>query len=293
MIKTIYSKSKNINYFLYPMFIDYTTIPKQSKSYDHIHNVYHIVYIIDGMGALCINNKKIELNASDVILINPKQKHIFETKGENLHYFAFNFYLFDICQKEQFVNENACDEKLQDLFELTIIDNKIQYEKNNFSKIMAEIKMHYNSINVLIKINNIKNMDEMINDYFINSIVDLFTILFSYTNKYNKSMYNAISNEVIIYLEKNINEKLSLELLSKKLGYSKNYLCKKFKESIEMTIGEYFNLLKINKSMELLKLRETAITQIAYELGFSSTQHFSKLFKNLTGYTPSEYKKII
>lgn len=58
------------------------------------------------------------------------------------------------------------------------------------------------------------------------------------------------------------------------------------------SIERYFILQKIERAKELIVYAEQNLTEIAYELGYSSQQHFSRQFKKETGLTPSHFKEI-
>lgn len=59
-----------------------------------------------------------------------------------------------------------------------------------------------------------------------------------------------------------------------------------------ITIERYFIYLKIEKAKEWLSYSEYNISETAWNLGYSSIQHFSAQFKKTTGLTPSQYKKL-
>ena len=65
-----------------------------------------------------------------------------------------------------------------------------------------------------------------------------------------------------------------------------------FSEVEGITIEQFFILQKIEKTKELLFYNEQSLNQIAFNLGYSSTQHLSAQFKKLTGMTPSQFKQI-
>lgn len=67
---------------------------------------------------------------------------------------------------------------------------------------------------------------------------------------------------------------------------------KLFSEVEGITLEQFFNLQKIEKVKEWLIYNEESLTQIAFHLGYSSTQHLSSQFKKLTGMTPSQFKQI-
>jgi AraC-like DNA-binding protein len=65
-----------------------------------------------------------------------------------------------------------------------------------------------------------------------------------------------------------------------------------FSEVEGITIEQFFILQKIEKTKELLVYNEESLSQIAFNLGYSSTQHLSNQFKKVTGMTPSQFKQL-
>ncbi len=59
-----------------------------------------------------------------------------------------------------------------------------------------------------------------------------------------------------------------------------------------ITMEQFFIRQKIEKAKEWLMYNEKSLSQMAFDLGYSSTQHLSGQFKKLTGMTPSEFKKL-
>ncbi len=94
-------------------------------------------------------------------------------------------------------------------------------------------------------------------------------------------------------------EKIDLEklviskYLSEILGKDYSYLSALFSKTEGITIEQYVILQKIEKVKELLKYNELTLSEIAYLLGYSSVQHLSRQFKNITGITASQFQKDI
>ena len=80
--------------------------------------------------------------------------------------------------------------------------------------------------------------------------------------------------------------------LSRELGYDYSYLSNLFSSVEGRTIEKYLILQKIEKVKELLVYNELSLSEISYELGYSSVQHLSRQFKDVTGLTPSAFKKL-
>ena len=73
----------------------------------------------------------------------------------------------------------------------------------------------------------------------------------------------------------------------------KNYhqISRLFSSTEGKTIERYFIELKIEKAKELIKYEHLSVSEIAYDLGYSSPQHLARQFKQVTGITTSEFKK--
>lgn len=87
------------------------------------------------------------------------------------------------------------------------------------------------------------------------------------------------------------NHKFS-ELLSHALHKDYSYLSKLFSEVEGITIEKYVILQKIEKVKELLAYDELSLSEIAFQLGYSSVAHLSAQFKKVTGFNPSEFRKL-
>ncbi len=82
------------------------------------------------------------------------------------------------------------------------------------------------------------------------------------------------------------------DYLSKTLHKDYSSLSKLFSEVESVTIEQYFILQKIERAKELIVYDEMSLTQIAFELGYSSVAHLSSQFKKVTGLTPSHFKEL-
>lgn len=82
------------------------------------------------------------------------------------------------------------------------------------------------------------------------------------------------------------------EFLSSKLHHDYTYLSNLFSEVEGTTIEKYFIAQKIEKVKELLVYDELSLSEIAFQLNYSSVAHLSNQFKKITGLTPSHFKNI-
>jgi AraC family transcriptional regulator len=80
--------------------------------------------------------------------------------------------------------------------------------------------------------------------------------------------------------------------LSDNLNVTYQYLSHLFSSLEDSTIEKYIIHQKIEKVKELLVYNELTLSEISYNLGYSSVQHLSNQFKQVTGFTPSYYKNL-
>lgn len=82
------------------------------------------------------------------------------------------------------------------------------------------------------------------------------------------------------------------EVLSSELNHDYNYLSNLFSEVEGTTIEKYFIAQKIERVKELLVYDELSLSEIAFQLNYSSVSYLSNQFKKVTGLTPSHFKQI-
>jgi AraC-like DNA-binding protein len=80
--------------------------------------------------------------------------------------------------------------------------------------------------------------------------------------------------------------------LSEKLGYNYTYLANLFSEMQGSTIEHFIILHKVERIKELIFYGELNITEIAYNMNYSSVAHLSSQFKKVTGLSPSHFKQL-
>ena len=82
------------------------------------------------------------------------------------------------------------------------------------------------------------------------------------------------------------------KFVAEKLHRDYSAVSKLFSQNENVTLEQYFILQKIEKVKELLLYDEFSLTEISGKLGYKSVQHLSAQFKNITGFTPSGFKKM-
>lgn len=103
--------------------------------------------------------------------------------------------------------------------------------------------------------------------------------------------HEADFERTVAYLRAHLAEPLTLEQIAAACLMSVSKLKLLFREKVQMGPINYWNLLRIEEAKRLIREGQQNHTQIAEALGFSSLHYFSRLFKKVTGMTPSQYAK--
>lgn len=107
------------------------------------------------------------------------------------------------------------------------------------------------------------------------------------------SKMNSAVLSVINILSDNLCEKLSLNKIACKVGYSVSRISAIFKEFTGESIINYFIKMRIQKAQELIVSNNMSFREISDYLGFDTIQYFCSQFKKTTGFTPLQYKKLV
>lgn len=81
------------------------------------------------------------------------------------------------------------------------------------------------------------------------------------------------------------------EMISSQLYHEYTSLSALFSSVEGITIEKYLILQKIEKAKELIIYKELSLSEISYQIGYSSVQHLSTQFKSVTGMNPTEYRR--
>lgn len=92
-------------------------------------------------------------------------------------------------------------------------------------------------------------------------------------------------------LRKNLSHQWTVEEMAALVGLGSTLFNEKVKSYSGFSPLSYLINIRISEAIKLLKQPDISLTDIALDIGFYSSQHFSTTFKKLTGYTPSEFRK--
>lgn len=97
--------------------------------------------------------------------------------------------------------------------------------------------------------------------------------------------------QCVDYIEMHLDQKIRAADLASVVGYTEYYLTHKFKAETGLCINDYIKFTKIERAKILLKSTDQTVQEIAACLSFSTRNYFSRVFQEVTGQTPMEYRQ--
>lgn len=128
-----------------------------------------------------------------------------------------------------------------------------------------------------------KNLNTALKQYELELMEDRKKILVERIKTLIIELFHASGNDKQLKLS---------EYLSKEVYYNYTYLANTFSEVEESTIERFYIVTRIERVKELIVYEGLSITEIAYQLNYSSVSHLCLQFKKVTGQTPSMFRKL-
>ncbi len=94
------------------------------------------------------------------------------------------------------------------------------------------------------------------------------------------------------FINDNYRTDVRLDAVAGEAGMSPSHFSRTFKKVMGLSYQEYLNNRRITKAKDLLRTSPQSIAKIAVSLGFSDTTGFGRIFKKLTGQTPTAYRSL-
>jgi signal transduction histidine kinase/AraC-like DNA-binding protein len=102
---------------------------------------------------------------------------------------------------------------------------------------------------------------------------------------------SALVKQATAYIHQNFTCSISRSELADEIGINQDYLTRVFKKELGISPWDYLNRYRIYHAKENLRLTHKSIRQISYQVGFSDLSYFSRVFRRITGMSPSEYRE--
>jgi AraC-like DNA-binding protein len=231
---------------------------------------YQVIYITNGQGIFESEScSQVKVRAGTIIFLFPNEKHRYKpdsNTGWDEYWVGVKGRIVDNLLTAGYLStDSPCyyigfNDGIIGLFNSII--EKTKQERPGYQPLISGMVLHLlGACHSMIKQSSVESSEEEV-------VIDRARLLF------RSNINNAYSPE-----------QAALEL---HVGYS--WFRKRFKSYTGLSPGQYYLQLKIEKAKELLANSAMLVKEISSELNFESTLYFSKIFKEKTGFNPTDYR---
>lgn len=250
----IHQISNSIGNYNYNIFI-YGKISYQM----HFHKNFEIIYVTDGEMQLTYSGIQTNMLRSECLIIPPNIPHEFDIpQGSQVWVGVFS----------------------EDFFP--------RFAKEYGGTIFSIFKCDSDTENFLIK------------TLFSRTDADIYTIIgclyllaaqcTAHAETAAARIGGDLANDILRYVYENFSEDLTLRQTAAALGYEYHYFSGVFHKFFMMNFKAFLNMCRFEAACEIISDPTKSLTEIALESGFGSVRNFNRIFKKLSGKSPSEYR---
>lgn len=266
------------------LLVQHKKVGKDGNGQLHQHMGYEIYLFHEGNATMIIGDHVYPLRSGDMLFISGEVPHISNPDPKQVYVRSVIHYLDS--HVRLFPGEVL--EPIMDLFQYegTLIHWDIS-EQREIEGIISKMNEELNSKDY--------GGAELAATY-------LFQLLVSAYRKV-KGMYDQTQppkhltqreiyvEQILAVINSKYNDEIDLDYISNEVNINKHYMCHCFKDVTGYTISTYIQLKRIEEAKKLLQSSHQSITAIGQCVGIRNVSHFSRLFKEHCGMSPSAYRK--
>lgn len=252
---------------------------------------FEVIIGLKGTAYIQQDDVKYEVRSGDVLLLLPGHIHLgYSVSETNASFYWLHFLIRDqfelLEQKEAYsvispLKTNPYTSRLNESIIVPVFSSLENMEKLHvlFKQLLhISTSTYYTTyaVDFLINLILIEISQQVINSAFKNSE--------------GAGPAGAKLNNILEWIRINIKKDISVEEISERFNFNKDYLSRMFKKHIGVGIVRYVNGMRVLMAKELLCQPDPSIKEIAYSVGFKDEKYFMKLFKEYENITPSEFR---
>jgi len=238
----------------------------------HWHREYEMIYIKKGSAKIGVNQNTYTAKTGDLVICKGGDMHRITSieAGTVCGIIIFDGdFLRTIFHKLSLASPYIKSEQ--------IIENNLHVERL-FNSISNELKQE----NIFAE----KVIEAYLTDFFVMCMRRLKYIETSFNRKTQKQILIQAYQDLLEYIDANYAE-ADFEKAAKLMSFTPQHFSKVFKEISGMTFTDYLNYVRIEKAVYFIQTTNMSITAVAQRCGFKNIRSFNRIFKNITGATPS------
>ena len=237
--------------------------------------VWQILYGASGTGNIQIEESRYNLGEGQIAVLPPHTGHQYESAQNEwkVHFLGFD--------------GNSCQKLLTDLG----LAQPGVYHLSHGEKASQVFLLHLKEIESVIN-SQIHLKYRVLSKELYSTLLDLA----SGSSLERTALWNdpdGLMSDVIEYLEKHCSEDISLMQIGEEFHLTPEYLCARFKNSTGETVGQYLKRVRIGRARILLMERpDLNLSRIGELCGYRSPSYFGKVFREMTGLTPQNFRTV-
>lgn len=247
------------------------------------HEFIEIVYVNEGEVEFTIEGNDYMVECGGLILIKPGERYFVESMAQKLVRTSLKITperIAGMSSSFKYFKKTIArildDKKFKRIYSETEIRNS--YFIDILSECSREWKDRTEGFEFIVKANITKMLVWLLRN-------DVYEI----REEIGQQEQIAMIQKAVDYIDENYGEVTGADVASH-CGLSYSYFLRIFKEVMNCGFGKYVQKKRLDESQRLLINTKKTITEIAMEVGFSTTSHFIKFFRETTGSTPKQYR---
>lgn len=259
--------------------------PNRDKApFWHYHPELEMVFIKGGGGKRHIGNHMSYFNNGDLIFIGPNVPHSGFTDSLTGHDCEVVVQMNLDFLGENFLGKPEI-QAINQLFERSKLGLSFSGKTREEAGRRLEFLNEKDPFDRLIEFLSILHLLAVSDEYEILNASDFGFEVQAQDNDRIRNIYK--------HIRENFQEPISLETVSGIASMTVPAFCRYFKKITGKPFTKFVNEYRVVHACKLLSEEESSISEICYESGFKNVSNFNKFFKQITGKSPSEYRKDI
>ena len=104
---------------------------------------------------------------------------------------------------------------------------------------------------------------------------------------------DKVTQLIFRYIQENYMYDISMQDLARAMNYSEAYFCKLFKQCFSKNFTSYLTEYRVKEAKRMLKQPTVNVKDVGRAVGYMDSNYFARVFKRITGQTPTEYRMCI
>lgn len=235
--------------------------PNNLKCPNHINKELEIVYVKEGEVVVGYGKESVVVKKGQAAIVFPFWMHMFTPSSDSDAYVL----MFPSAVYEGFY---------------------LQYK----DKLPARYKFNL-SAEMMVYVDSLIRRRQELTEYEVKSLYYAYIAAFFKGNSFKKESNSGLLQKMMRVIHDDILENITIKNVAEQCGVSETFLISYLKNHARIKFRDCVNGILISRAVELLNTTDLSITQVAIQSGFGSLRSFNRVFYEVMGCTPSQYRK--